>query len=301
MTSEPATVVASLGSSRARPKAGARRRLAEADTGADGSVAAEVAILRRVSAALRSGDPKGALAAVGEHARRFPNGALSEERDMERILALCALSAGATTRRAPRSGSTARTPPPRTSRRSERPAPPPRPRPVWRREKARCKLRRAAARASRLVDRGLGRGRALRLPEQQLVIIGIEADGGSTPLSVSVFTPTPAPWTRSTRPWRRRARSAMRASSMPTGDPVFRTPDALPGASASTSSSRPGWPPARSCRGAARCPATAAPPPPGSKTLPKTNRATPLSPPTRTPATRRRDPTAARMTRRERD
>ena len=59
--------------------------------GSGGSVAAEVAILRRVSAALRSGDPKSALAAVGEHARRFPNGALAEERDMERVVALCAL------------------------------------------------------------------------------------------------------------------------------------------------------------------------------------------------------------------
>ena len=58
---------------------------------AEGSVAAEVAILRRVSAALRAGDPATALAAVGEHARRFPNGALAEERDTERIVALCAL------------------------------------------------------------------------------------------------------------------------------------------------------------------------------------------------------------------
>ena len=74
----------------ARPKAGAKTA-SGSDTGAEGSVAAEVAILRRVSAALRSGDPKGALAAVGEHARRFPNGALSEERDTERIVALCAL------------------------------------------------------------------------------------------------------------------------------------------------------------------------------------------------------------------
>jgi len=61
------------------------------DADSDGSVAAEVALLRKVSAALRAGDPKSALAGADEHARRFPNGALSEERDMERILALCAL------------------------------------------------------------------------------------------------------------------------------------------------------------------------------------------------------------------
>ena len=58
---------------------------------ANRSVAAEVAILRRVSDALRAGDAKGALAGVDEHARRFPSGALAEERDMERIVALCAL------------------------------------------------------------------------------------------------------------------------------------------------------------------------------------------------------------------
>jgi hypothetical protein len=56
-----------------------------------GSVAEEVAILRRVSASLRAGDPRTALAGVAEHARRFPNGALAEERDTERIVALCAL------------------------------------------------------------------------------------------------------------------------------------------------------------------------------------------------------------------
>jgi len=58
---------------------------------AEGSVAAEVAILQRVSAALRRGDPDRALVAIAEHARRFPNGALAEERDTERIVALCAL------------------------------------------------------------------------------------------------------------------------------------------------------------------------------------------------------------------
>jgi hypothetical protein len=64
------------------------------EVGGDGSVAAEVTLLRRASAALRAGDPKGALAAVSEHAHRFPNGALAEERDTERIVALCALGRG---------------------------------------------------------------------------------------------------------------------------------------------------------------------------------------------------------------
>jgi hypothetical protein len=57
----------------------------------DRSVAAEVALLRRVSDSLRAGDAKSALAGVDEHARRFPNGTLAEEREMERIVALCAL------------------------------------------------------------------------------------------------------------------------------------------------------------------------------------------------------------------
>jgi hypothetical protein len=61
------------------------------DAVGEGSVAAEVALRRRASASLRAGDPRGALAAVSEHARRFPNGALAEERDTERIVALCAL------------------------------------------------------------------------------------------------------------------------------------------------------------------------------------------------------------------
>ncbi|HEY2513096.1 MAG TPA: hypothetical protein VGI39_19645 [Polyangiaceae bacterium] len=58
---------------------------------ADGSVAAEFALLRRVSAALQSGDHRAALAGVREHAHRFPHGVLAEERDTDRILALCAL------------------------------------------------------------------------------------------------------------------------------------------------------------------------------------------------------------------
>ena len=58
---------------------------------AAGSVAIEAALVRRAEGALRAGDPKGALAIVGEHARRFPTGVLTEERDMERIVALCAL------------------------------------------------------------------------------------------------------------------------------------------------------------------------------------------------------------------
>ena len=55
------------------------------------SLSAEVALLRRITASLKAKDPRGALKIVGEHARRFPTGALAEEREVERIVALCAL------------------------------------------------------------------------------------------------------------------------------------------------------------------------------------------------------------------
>jgi len=51
----------------------------------------EIALISRAHAALTSGDPSGALALLDEHARRFPAGALGEEREATRVLALCAL------------------------------------------------------------------------------------------------------------------------------------------------------------------------------------------------------------------
>jgi outer membrane protein assembly factor BamD (BamD/ComL family) len=53
-------------------------------------VAEEVEVLTRAHTALRGGSPDEALAALDEHARRFPKGALAEERSSERVLALCA-------------------------------------------------------------------------------------------------------------------------------------------------------------------------------------------------------------------
>lgn len=54
-------------------------------------VAAEVLLLGDAHAAIRNGQAEHALVLLDEHARRFPRGALGEERDASRITALCAL------------------------------------------------------------------------------------------------------------------------------------------------------------------------------------------------------------------
>jgi hypothetical protein len=50
---------------------------------------AEVALLREADAALRRGDSKAALAALATHAHDFPRGALAQEREGVRAIALC--------------------------------------------------------------------------------------------------------------------------------------------------------------------------------------------------------------------
>ena len=56
-----------------------------------GDVAAEVRLLGEAHTAMRGGDAARALVLLDEHARRYPKGALGEERDAARISALCAL------------------------------------------------------------------------------------------------------------------------------------------------------------------------------------------------------------------
>jgi hypothetical protein len=51
----------------------------------------EVELMGRARAALGGGDASRALALLEEHAKRFPKGALGPERDVSRIMALCAL------------------------------------------------------------------------------------------------------------------------------------------------------------------------------------------------------------------
>jgi outer membrane protein assembly factor BamD (BamD/ComL family) len=53
-------------------------------------VGEELAILVRAHAAFRAHDLDATLAALDEHARRFPHGVLAEERSSQRVLALCA-------------------------------------------------------------------------------------------------------------------------------------------------------------------------------------------------------------------
>lgn len=54
-------------------------------------LAEEVAILSRAGADLHSGRAAAALKALDEHQRKFPGGALSQERSAARVQALCAL------------------------------------------------------------------------------------------------------------------------------------------------------------------------------------------------------------------
>ena len=54
-------------------------------------LAREVALLSRAETELRAGRPAKALLALAEHQRKFPRGALAEERTAARIQALCAL------------------------------------------------------------------------------------------------------------------------------------------------------------------------------------------------------------------
>ncbi len=56
----------------------------------ESTIGAETALLRRAHTLLVSGDARGALALLDEHGRTFPSGVLAEERDAERVAALCA-------------------------------------------------------------------------------------------------------------------------------------------------------------------------------------------------------------------
>jgi hypothetical protein len=51
----------------------------------------EVELIRQAHDALRDGEPGFALAILDDHERRFPRGALAQDRDAQRVLALCAL------------------------------------------------------------------------------------------------------------------------------------------------------------------------------------------------------------------
>jgi hypothetical protein len=75
-------------SSKAASQGKTQRPVAQADPG---GLEAEVALLGRGREAWRSGDAEQALALINEHARRYPDGALREEREAFRVALLCAL------------------------------------------------------------------------------------------------------------------------------------------------------------------------------------------------------------------
>lgn len=72
------------------PKTVAPARTQEAPSAAPAdTLAEELVLLKKAQAALRAGAPGDALAALSEHASKFPNGVLREERMTLRVLALC--------------------------------------------------------------------------------------------------------------------------------------------------------------------------------------------------------------------
>jgi hypothetical protein len=82
--SAPVQAASSASSPEAAPSAGA----AAAAGGV--RVAEEAHLLREADAALRAGDTAGAGRFLDDHARLFPHGVLAEERDLQRVVLLCA-------------------------------------------------------------------------------------------------------------------------------------------------------------------------------------------------------------------
>ena len=87
----PMDTVPETASSAAPRAEAAEKRTPVASSRPADSLAEEVAILSQASAALHAGQPAAALRALDEHRRKFPRGALGQERASARIQALCAL------------------------------------------------------------------------------------------------------------------------------------------------------------------------------------------------------------------
>jgi len=84
----PAPVEAPAASAPSPRKAPSARPATEP---AEGALTHETRLVSEARAALRAGNASGALQRLEEHARTFPAGVLAEERDAERVAALCAL------------------------------------------------------------------------------------------------------------------------------------------------------------------------------------------------------------------
>jgi len=93
ITAEPAAV--SVADVRVQVPGSALDRASRPVTGED-----ELRLLRRARAAVAEGDFEGALRPIAEHARRFPDGTLAEEREALRVKSLSTLGQTAEARRA---------------------------------------------------------------------------------------------------------------------------------------------------------------------------------------------------------
>jgi hypothetical protein len=71
------------------PAPRAARTKGHATPRAGGDIEGEVHLLEEADADLRRGDATGALARLGEHATKYPGGALRQERDGMNVVALC--------------------------------------------------------------------------------------------------------------------------------------------------------------------------------------------------------------------
>jgi hypothetical protein len=88
LPSAPPSAVAALSASAlARPASSQPRAPAHAEGPAD-----ELTLVSSMQLALRSGNASQALALASEHARRFPSGALAQEREGARAIARCQLA-----------------------------------------------------------------------------------------------------------------------------------------------------------------------------------------------------------------
>lgn len=74
------------------PARSARTRAAQPEAPDD--LMGELALIQRAQRSLSRGDGSGALAALREHAQRYPRGRLREEREAAQALALCAAGRG---------------------------------------------------------------------------------------------------------------------------------------------------------------------------------------------------------------
>ncbi len=85
----PASAVSLPAGSAARPATFEKQGAPLSPAASQGTIDEEVRLLNEAQAALRAGDPKGALARTDEHARRFPSGKLASARAVTRMMALC--------------------------------------------------------------------------------------------------------------------------------------------------------------------------------------------------------------------